>query len=222
MITGVTHGLGRAMVGEFAKLGWTVAGCGRDEAALAELQKDYPAPHHFQSADLSSDKSIGLFANAVLSSLGAPDLLLNNGGVINQNAPLWEMSDAEFATVMDINVKGVASMIRHTVPAMIARGSGIILNFSSYWGRSTAPDVAPYCASKWAIEGLSSALAQELPSGLAAAAFNPGIINTAMLQKCFGSGAAAYHDAGAWAKEAVPFMADLDTSCNGKQLTAPS
>ena len=109
-----------------------------------------------------------------------------------------------------------------SAPAMIEAGRGVIVNMSSGWGRSTAPEVAPYCASKWAIEGLSSALAQELPSGLAAAAFNPGIINTAMLQKCFGSGAAAYHDAGAWAKEAVPFMADLDTSCNGKQLTAPS
>ena len=182
MITGVTHGLGRAMVGEFAKLGWTVAGCGRDEAALAELQKDYPAPHHFQSADLTSDNSIRSFTNAVLSGLGAPDLLLNNGGVINQNAPLWEVSEAEFSKVMDINVKGTASIIRHTVPAMITRGSGIILNFSSGWGRSTSPEVAPYCASKWAIEGLSSALAQELPAGLAAAALNPGIINTAMLQ----------------------------------------
>ena len=221
MITGVTRGLGRAMVSEFAKLGWTVAGCGRNEILLSELRKQYPAPHQFLAADLTSEESISAFTNTALSRMGAPDLLLNNGGIINHNAPLWEIGEAEFAEVMDINVKGVASIIRHTVPAMIARGSGIILNFSSYWGRSTAPEVAPYCASKWAIEGLCSALAQELPKGLATAALNPGIINTAMLQKCFGSDAAAYPGAEDWAKSAVPFMASLDTSCNGQQLTAP-
>ncbi len=221
MITGVTRGLGRAMVEEFAKLGWTVAGCGRDEAALAELREQCPAPHHFLTADLASESSISDFAHTVISETGTPDLLLNNGAIINQNAPLWEVSEAEFAKLMDINVKGVASVIRHTVPAMIARGSGIIINFSSGWGRSTSPEVAPYCASKWAIEGLSAALAQELPPGLATAALNPGVINTAMLQQCFGSSASAYPGAEAWAKSAVPFLTRLDTSCNGQQLTAP-
>ena len=114
MITGVTRGLGRAMVSEFAKLGWTVAGCGRNEILLSELRKQYPAPHQFLAADLTSEESISAFTNTALSGMGAPDLLLNNGGIINHNAPLWEIGEAEFAEVMDINVKGVASIIRHT------------------------------------------------------------------------------------------------------------
>lgn len=221
LITGVTRGLGRAMVGEFADLGWTIAGCGRDENALSELRSSLPAPHFFGQADLASDKSIKAFVHEVIDLMGAPDLVLNNGAIINDNAPLWEISEADFGQLVDINIKGVASVIRHTVPAMIERGTGILINFSSTWGRSTSPEVAPYCASKWAIEGLSAALAQELPPGLATAAMNPGIINTSMLQRTFGPSASNFPDATAWAKTAVPFLVNLTSSCNGKQLTAP-
>ena len=221
LITGVTRGLGRAMVDEFIALGWVVAGCGRNEDALATLRQTHGAPHHFQQADLARDASIQEFVESTLASMGAPDLVLNNGATINESAPLWEISEAAFSQLIDINVKGTASVIRHVVPAMIARGSGILINFSSGWGRSTSPDVAPYCASKWAIEGLSAALAQEVPYGLATAALNPGIINTEMLQRCFGESASMYPAAEAWAKAAVPFLTRLDARCNGKQLTAP-
>jgi len=104
---------------------------------------------------------------------------------------------------------------------MIKQGSGIIVNLSSTWGRSVSPEVAPYCASKFAVEGLTQALAQELPNGLAAAPLNPGVINTDMLQSCFADGANNYGTAAEWAKTAVPFLLALDSSCNGKQLTAP-
>ena len=96
------------------------------------------------------------------------------------------------------------------------------MNFSSGWGRSADAEVAPYCASKWAIEGLTLALAQELPSGLAAVAFNPGIINTDMLQSCFGGSASSYPSPAEWAKSAVPFLLNLGPGDNGQQLTAPN
>ncbi len=123
--------------------------------------------------------------------------------------------------MIDVNLKGVANVIRHFVPAMIKRGSGVIVNFSSGWGRSTDAEVAPYCATKWAIEGLTRALAQELPAGLAAIALNPGIINTDMLRSCFGSSAAAYPTAAQWAKKAAPFLLSLNAEHNGQPLTAP-
>jgi len=104
---------------------------------------------------------------------------------------------------------------------MIKRRKGVIVNFSSGWGRSTDAEVAPYCASKWAVEGLTSALAQELPGDLAAVSFNPGIINTEMLQSCFSGSASAYPTAGEWAKSAVPFLLKLGPADNGRQLTAP-
>jgi NAD(P)-dependent dehydrogenase (short-subunit alcohol dehydrogenase family) len=95
----------------------------------------------------------------------------------------------------------------------------VIVNFSSGWGRSTDREVAPYCATKWAIEGLTQALAQELPAGMAAVPLNPGIINTDMLQSCFGPSAAGFPTAEEWAKRAVPFLLQLDERHNGQSLT---
>src|SRR5439155_21011309 len=178
-------------------------------------------PHSFAAVDVTSDEQVGAWAEQVVSKHGAPDFLLNNAAIINRNAPLWKVSAAEFSDVMDVNIKGVANVIRHFVPAMIERGKGVIVNFSSGWGRSTDAEVAPYCATKWAIEGLAQALAQELPSGLAAIALNPGIINTEMLQSCFGSSASAYPTPEQWAKKAVPFLLGLGPKHNGRPLTAP-
>jgi NAD(P)-dependent dehydrogenase (short-subunit alcohol dehydrogenase family) len=134
---------------------------------------------------------------------------------------LWEISAAEFAGIVDVNINGVANVIRHFVPAMVARGSGVIVNFSSGWGRATDAEVAPYCATKYAIEGLTQALAQELPKGLAAIPLNPGIIDTDMLRSCFGGSAADYPSPEEWAKQTVPFLLKLGPRDNGKPLTAP-
>jgi NAD(P)-dependent dehydrogenase (short-subunit alcohol dehydrogenase family) len=127
----------------------------------------------------------------------------------------------EFSAVIDVNLKGVHHVLRTFVPAMIARRSGIIINLSSGWGRSTSPEVAPYCATKWGIEGLTNALSHELPQGMAAIALNPGIIDTDMLRSCFGSDAASYDDAEAWSRRAVPFLLSLTARHNGKSLDVP-
>jgi NAD(P)-dependent dehydrogenase (short-subunit alcohol dehydrogenase family) len=221
LITGVTYGLGRALVDGFIRRGHTVLGCGRSKREIDALARRFGAPHAFQSVDVSSDEQLKAWASACLQSHGPPDWLINNAGVINENAPLWEVSAEEFSRVVDVNVKGTANVIRHFTPAMIKRKTGVIVNFSSGWGRSTSPEVAPYCASKWAVEGLTSALAQELPSGMAAIPLNPGIINTEMLQSCFGGSAANYPQAEEWAKIAVPFLLKLGPKDNGKQLTVP-
>jgi NAD(P)-dependent dehydrogenase (short-subunit alcohol dehydrogenase family) len=221
VITGVTRGLGRAMVVEFVRLGHTVFGCGRSEKVIEELRHQFGKPHAFDRADVTSDEQVRAWAERLLVSHGAPDLLLNNAAVINRNAPLWKVPAGEFSDVIDVNIKGIANVIRHFVPAMIERGSGVIVNFSSGWGRSTDAEVAPYCATKWAIEGLTRALAQELPAGIAAIALNPGIINTDMLQSCFGSSASAYPGPNEWAKRAVPFLLGLGPKHNGQPLTAP-
>ena len=219
VITGTSRGLGRAMVEEFIRCGHTVVGCGRSTAAVAELAKRHHAPHDFAAVDVASDDAVQAWAKRILQSHGAPDLLLNNAALINRNAPLWEVSAQEFSDVVDVNLKGVANVIRHFVPTMVARRSGVIVNFSSGWGRSTSAEVAPYCATKWAMEGLTQALAQELPSGMAAVPLNPGIINTDMLRSCFGGSASAYPDATEWAKLAVPFLLKLGARDNGCPLT---
>jgi len=209
------------MTDEFIRLGHVVLGCGRSEKDVAQLQKQFPASNDFTVVDVSSDEQVAAWAKRIFQSQGAPDLLLNNAALINRNAPLWLVPAQEFSDVIDVNIKGVANVIRHFVPAMIQQGRGVIVNFSSGWGRSTDAEVAPYCATKWAIEGLTQSLAQELPPGMAAVPLNPGIINTAMLQSCFAGGATNYPAPREWAKTAAPFLLKINSADNGKQLNVP-
>ena len=113
----------------------------------------------------------------------------------------------------------MANVIRLFLPAMIARKTGMVINFSSGWGRTVAKEVAPYCASKWAVEGLTQALAEELPRGMGAVPLNPGIVDTDMLRSCFGGSASRYPSPAKWAEKAVPFILGLNSRDSGKQLT---
>ena len=221
LLTGVTRGLGRALVTEFARLGHTVLGCGRSQKEIRKLNEQYGPPHDFYAVDVASDDAVKSWASICLTTHGVPDLVLNNAAIINKNAPLWEIDAREFSDVLDINVKGTASVIRHFVPAMVRRRRGVIVNFSSGWGRAADAEVAPYCASKWAIEGLTQSLAQELPSSMAAIPLNPGIINTEMLRSSFGKSAKDYPTPEEWAAIAAPFLLRLGPAENGKSLTVP-
>src|SRR5437762_2527995 len=209
VITGVTRGLGMAMAAKFIELGHTVLGCGRSRDVIEQLRGRYRPPNDFQAVDVANEAQVEPWAARLLSSNGAPDLLINNAAVINQSAPLWQVPAEEFDRLIDVNVKGVANVLRHFVPAMVARKSGVIVNLSSGWGRSTSPEVAPYCASKYAVEGLTLALAQELPRGMAAVPLNPGVIDTDMLRQAWADGASAYPKAGEWAARATPFLLGL-------------
>lgn len=230
VITGVSRGLGRAMARRLAAEGHVICGCGRDTKHLQTLSAELGTGHSVEQVDVADASSVQQWADRVLPQFGTPDLLINNAAIINLNARLWEVAAEEFDRVMAINVTGTANVIRSFVPAMIVRASGrqpaeqpggVIVNFSSGWGRSVSPEVAPYCASKWAIEGLTQALAVELPSGMCAVPLNPGIINTDMLRSCFAQEAETYPDADAWAGRAVPFILQLGPRHNGQSLSVP-
>jgi len=221
VITGVARGLGRALAEGMAAKGHRVVGCSRSEKKIAELEKALGRSHSFSVVDVRDDDAVREWAAAVIREYGAPDLLLNNAAVINKNKFLWDVSAAEFDLVIDTNIKGVTNVIRHFLPSMARKQSGVIVNFSSGWGRSASPEVAPYCATKWAIEGLTQSLAQELPEGMAAVPFNPGIINTQMLRSCFGPSAADFISPKEWAETAIPFLLGLGAGQNGQSLTAP-
>jgi NAD(P)-dependent dehydrogenase (short-subunit alcohol dehydrogenase family) len=222
VITGISRGCGRALAEYYLSLGHRVAGCARSQEIVDELLAEHGPLHHFAPVDVSDDEAVRVWACDVLAHFGAPDLLVNNAAVIAGNAPLWDIPVHEFDAVIDVNIKGTAHVLRHFLPAMIHRGSGVVVNFSSGWGRSTSPDVSAYCASKWAIEGMTQALAQELPHGLAAVALNPGIINTEMLQTCLGPESAAHYPAAPeWARSAGPYLLGLGPKDNGQALTVP-
>jgi len=222
IVTGCSKGLGLEMVRSFVTLGHNVIGCARNAKAMADLQKEFGSPHSFTAVDVTDADGVEAWADQVLQKHGAPDFLLNNAAVIHPNAAFWKVPANRFNQVIDVNVKGLANVLRAFLPAMVKARKGVIVNFSSGWGRSTSPEVSGYCASKYAVEGLTASLAQELPAGMAAVALNPGIINTEMLQDCFGKESASqYPDARQWAKSAVPFLLQLGPKENGKPLTVP-
>ena len=222
VITGVSRGLGQAMTEGFIQLGHTVLGCARSEAAVEKLKQQFGSPHDFTALDVANEEQVKTWTKRLLSDYGSPDLLINNAAMINQLAPLWEIPSEDFSRLIDVNIKGVANVIRHFVPAMIEKGSGIIVNLSSGWGRSTSPEVSSYCASKWAIEGMTRSLAQELPNGMAAIPLSPGIIHTDMLEVCYGQDAANYTSIKDWVEKAVPFLLQLSPEDNGMPLTVPA
>ena len=219
LITGVTQGIGRGMTEEFIRLGHTVLGCARSTSVIRQLRESHGGPHDFYALDVASDDEVKSWASLVTTTHGAPDILVNNAGVINLSNPLWEIQDDEFSRIVDVNIRGVANIIRNFVPPMIAQKKGLIVNMSSGWGRSVDAEVAPYCASKWAVEGLTKALAVELPSPMSAVALSPGCVNTRMLESCFGTAAHNHATPEQWASTGVPYILSISRQHNGESLT---
>lgn len=223
LITGVSKGLGRVMTEAFIQLGHTVIGCSLNKEAIASLEQQFGVPHHFTAVDIANEMQVKNWSQAISSKYDAPDLIINNAGIVHELVPLWEIEGKTFDRVIDINIKGVANVLRYFLPQMVAKSQGVIVNFSAGWGRYTTANAAPYCASKWAIEGMTKALAQELPPGMAAVSLWPGTIHTDTLETVYGQEKAAKclqpQD---WVKIAVPFLLHIGASDNGKALTIPT
>lgn len=220
VVTGVTRGLGRAACEEFIRAGHRVAGCGRDDESLRDLQGRY-GEHSFHRVDVSDDESVGRWTSELADVGFCPDLVLNNAALCHEPQAVWDMTAVEFDRVTQVNLCGAANVMRHWIPPMIQAGVGVMVNFSSGWGRSVSAGMGAYCMTKWGIEGLTQALAEDLPRGLAAVALNPGIIHTAMLSQCFGESASSYEEPAAWAKRAVPHLLGLTARDNGASLSTP-
>ncbi|MEW6279807.1 MAG: SDR family oxidoreductase [Candidatus Eremiobacterota bacterium] len=200
VITGTSRGLGASLALEFERLGERVSGCSS------------------RDVDVRVPERVADWAGR----LDPPDLLINNAAVALPSRRLWEVDPEEFSRAVDTNLKGVYHVLRAFLPRMVERGSGVVVNMSSDWGRSTSPLVATYCATKWAIEGLTRALAKELPFGLAAVAVDPGNIDTDMLRLALGEELARrYPGAEEWAAQAAPRLLELGPQDNGRSLRIP-
>ena len=223
IITGVTQGLGRAMVDRFHELGWNIYGCGRSKDKIEELKKQYSKIHDFQVIDVSDSQQVNNWANYILNRHTAPNLIINNASIVNQNAQLWKITAQEFENVMNVNVNGVVNVIRAFVPAMVARKEGIIINMSSSWGREGEAELAPYCASKFAIEGITKSMALELPHGMAVVALDPGGSNsTPMLKSCAPQYINESPTPETWSHKAIEYILNITIDKNGDSLTCPA
>ena len=205
-----------ALAQEFVRLGHVVEGCSRSGRGVNGLGFE------LESVDIADAAQVTRWARALLDRGRVPDILVCNAAIINEPATLWRVPAPELRDVITTNVLGTGYTIQAFAPAMIDRGEGLTVVLSSGWGRSTDPEMAPYCASKWAVEGLTLSLAKELPAGMAAVTLSPGIVRTDMLRKCWPGREDEYELPDAWAKRAAEFVLRISVADNGSQLTVPA
>lgn len=133
--------------------------------------------------DVTDTDSVNKAVAEVLDDAGQIDVLVNNAG-IGGNGVAEESPLEMYAEVFDVNVMGIVRGVQAVAPHMRSRGSGTIVNISSVAGRIAALAQSPYVASKWAVEGLSEGMAQELaPHGIRVVIVEPGVVKTAILAK---------------------------------------
>ncbi|MHC5726872.1 MAG: SDR family oxidoreductase [Nostoc sp.] len=104
---------------------------------MDKIRQKFSATNDFTSVDVANEQLVKKWALDVLQKYSPPDIVINNAAITNYPAPLWEIPSEEFSDLIDINIKAVANIIRHFVPAMVKKKRGIIVNFSSGWRRST-------------------------------------------------------------------------------------
>ncbi len=189
LITGASHGIGKAAARRFAKEGCTlILNCMHSketlEALQTELQTDYAVDCLTFTGDVSSPDFVKQMFRDAEKRFGGIDILINNAGV-SHIALLSEMTDEEWRRVMSVNLDSVFYCCREAIPYMLSKKSGRILNISSVWGNEGASMEAAYSASKGGVNALTKALAKELaPSNIQVNALAFGVIDTRMNQ-CF-------------------------------------
>jgi NAD(P)-dependent dehydrogenase (short-subunit alcohol dehydrogenase family) len=186
LITGANSGIGRASAVELAARGWTVYGSMRSldkGAKLEAMAADAGVTVLPVVCDVTDTESVNRAVAEVTAAAGAIDVLVNNAGVAG-NGVTEECGIDLYASVMDVNLYGPIRCVQAVLPQMRERGSGCIVNVSSVAGVVAAIAQSPYVASKWALEGLTEGLAQEVAAfGIRVALVEPGVVKTAILAK---------------------------------------
>jgi NAD(P)-dependent dehydrogenase (short-subunit alcohol dehydrogenase family) len=177
-VTGSTSGFGRALVDAARARGDRVVATARRPGALAELAGDDVLPLEL---DVTREDAIEPALDAAVDRFGRIDVLVNNAGIGYVGA-LEEMSLADLRSVMETMFFGPAALTRAVVPRMREQASGTIVQISSMGGQVTAPGYSGYCAAKFALEGLSEAVAAEVaPFGVRVLIVEPGSFRTGLL-----------------------------------------
>lgn len=183
LVTGASRGIGRAIATSLAKSGFYVVGTATSEKGAAAISE------HFKSEGLSGmghvlnvtdADSVATLMAFMKDGAGLPDVLVNNAGVTQDNL-FMRMTDEQWDTVMDTNLKGVFRLTKACVRPMMKARSGRIVNIGSIVGSMGNPGQANYCAAKAALLGFSKSLARELASrNITVNVVSPGFVQTDM------------------------------------------
>jgi NAD(P)-dependent dehydrogenase (short-subunit alcohol dehydrogenase family) len=191
LITGALTGIGRAAAIAFAKKGAKVVISGRrDEAgkALVNELRALGSEAEFINADVRKEAEIRALVDKTVARFGRLDVAVNNAGTEGQVGPITDQTAESFAATFETNVLGVVLSMKHEVRAMLAQGSGSIINISSTYGHEGAAGASIYVGAKHAVEGITKSVALEIAkSGIRVNAVAPGPTDTGMLTRFTGT-----------------------------------
>lgn len=182
VITGAGGGIGRAISLQLVELGAHTILCGRSRLALEQTAtaiKDAGGKTSAIQCDVADLNAVELLAKQIEHNFHRLDVLINNAGIGGASGPLHQLEPVEWDRIMNTNLRGVYYCIRSFAPIMINARSGHIINISSLAGKNPLPNGAAYAASKWALNGLSYSVAEELrPHNIRVSVICPGSVHT--------------------------------------------
>ena len=186
VVTGANSGIGRAVAIHLAAKGHDVYGTVRSVERAGKLQAmaaDQGVEVRLVELDVADDASVEKGFQRILEEAGRVDVLVNNAGV-GGNGVTEDTPTSVYLDVLNVNVCGAVRCIQAVLPQMRERREGAIVNVTSIAGRMAALGQSAYAASKWAFEGLSEGLAQEVaPFGIRVIIIEPGVTKSAIFAK---------------------------------------
>jgi NAD(P)-dependent dehydrogenase (short-subunit alcohol dehydrogenase family) len=180
LITGANSGFGRALVQEAVAAGDVVVAAVRSTESMRELVTEHPDQVDPVQLDVTDQAGIAAVVEDVVSRHGRIDVLVNNAGRTHVGA-VEETSDADLRSLFELHFFGPAALVRAVLPHMRARQSGAIVQLSSMGGQMSFAGFSAYSATKFALEGLSEALADEAAAfGIKVLIVEPGAFRTGL------------------------------------------
>ena len=187
IVTGAAQGIGEGIATRLARAGARVAVADRNTAAAeaaAGRLASIGAQAFSVSVDVASPSSIEAMVEQVLAKTGRIDILVNNAGIAGKAAPVWDQSDEDWQSVIDINLTGVFQCCRAVIGHMRDRDYGRIVNIASVAGKDGNPNMSAYSASKAGVIALTKSLGKEVAeNNICVNAVTPAVIRTPILEQ---------------------------------------
>ena len=188
VISGASRGIGRAIAKRYAREGAVVCMCARHVEQLRTISLEIMSGggrSFFEQTDISDERQAEEFLTLCRDNFGAIDVLVNNAGILGPRVPFEHYSSQEWEKVLSVNLNGLFFMTKHALPLFREQG-GSIINVSSSVGKIAKPNWGAYGVSKFATEGFTHALAEELRArNIRVNAVNPGPVATEMRHQAF-------------------------------------